>query len=70
MFRKIFRKIFYRALKAEVTTQKKGWAKIEDFQEGPVSGTHYHDGAVYTIYNLMMSPGFTGATLSNTQENE
>ena len=49
--------------------KKSKWLKIEHKNNGPWSWTEYTDynGKVYTIYNLMLDPGFSNAYLQNTK---
>ena len=49
--------------KLEIPVRKKGWAKIEDKSDGPLSWTEYtdHNGYVYTIYDIMTAPATPGA---------
>lgn len=55
--------------KSAKESKKKGWAKIEDKSSGPDSWTEYtdHDGFVFTIFNMRMNPGFSGAYLSSDE---
>lgn len=62
--------IIVRRFKKSKPVNKKGWAKIENKSNGPLSWTEYTDekGFVYTIYNMMIQPGFSGATMTNEKE--
>lgn len=69
-----FRNIFKKSYSANGTSQslpeRNGWAKIEDKSDGPLSWTEYtdHDGHVYTIYDMMIEPGFSEAETKEIKE--
>jgi len=52
--------------------RKKGWAKIEDKSDGPLSWTEYtdHNGYVYTIYDMMTAPPTPGAYMKLDKESD
>jgi ABC-type lipoprotein release transport system permease subunit len=56
----------------EIPVRKKGWAKIEDKSDGPLSWTEYtdHNGYVYIIYDMMIAPGFAGAYMKSDKDSE
>jgi hypothetical protein len=59
--------------KSAKESKKKGWAKIEDKSDGPLSWTEYtdHDGYVYTMYDMMTNPATPGAYMFvDTEEKE
>lgn len=57
--------------KKKSMSKRRGWAKIEEKSDGPLSWTEYidHDGFVFTVYNVRqpcVSAGFKCPTLSIT----
>jgi len=60
---KFIKNLYYCLLKNKSTEKekKKGWNKVVEHSNGPLSWTCYHDynGYVYTIYDMMIQPGFT-----------
>lgn len=50
----------------------KGWKRVEDKSNGPVSWTEYtdHDGMVYAIYNMMMCPATPGAYMKIDKDDQ
>ena len=46
------------------------WVKVEDKSNGPLSWTEYtdHNGMVFTIYNMMIEPGFKGAIMKTDKD--
>jgi len=61
---------FKRPKEKSIFNDKKGWTKIENKSNGPLSWTEYtdHDGFVFKIYNSIMNPGFSGATMTYKKE--
>jgi hypothetical protein len=66
----IFRNIFKKSYTVNRTSERKVWAKVEDKSDGPLSWTEYtdHNGYVYTIFDMMIEPGFSEAKMKEIKQ--
>lgn len=67
---KWLKKIFLKSKPSIEQPKERKWYKIEQFSDGPISGTRYYykDGSYLEILDIIPDPGFSSETFNKDEK--